>query len=117
MTDNKPTPQSLLTLAWRIWSASGNPVFIDNAAMRTELEPALRDGVVLEDEKGLRFATELSMVHATAQHILQTEGPLLTSTPKACFERLNELFVKEIGKEDIVSGHVLARLHNGGGKR
>lgn len=84
MTDNnKPTPQSLLTLAWRIWSASGNPVFIDNAAMRTELEPALRDGVVLEDEKGLRFATELSMVHATARHILQTEegrrgsGPLL----------------------------------------
>ncbi len=114
MTDNKPATQSFITLAWRIWSAGGDPVLIDDAAMRTELEPALRDGVVLEDEKGLRFASERSMVQAAAQYILQTEGSLLTRTPKACFERLDELFGKEIGKQDRVAGHVLALLHNGG---
>jgi hypothetical protein len=106
--------QSLLTLAWRIWSSGGNPVPIDNELLRSELEQPLRDGVVIEDEKGLRFASESSMVQAAAQYILQTEGPLLTSTPKACFERLDKIFAKEIGKEHAVSGHVLALLHNGG---
>lgn len=114
MTENKPAIQSLLTLAWRIWSAGGDPVLIDDPAMRAELEPALRDGMVLEDDKGLRFASELSMVQAAAQYLLQTEGPLLTNTAKNCFERLDEIFGKEIGKKDMVSGHVLAILHNGG---
>jgi hypothetical protein len=82
--------------------------------MRVELELALRDGVVVEDEKGLRFASERTMVQAAAQYIVQTEAPLFTSTPKACFERLDELCGKEIGKEDMVSGHVLVLLHNAG---
>lgn len=108
VTHNNPASQSLLMLAWRIWSAGGDPVLIEDAATRAELEPELRDGLVLEDEKGLRFASELSMVHAAAQYTLDTEGPLLTSTPKACFERLDEIVGKEIGKKDMVSGHVLA---------
>lgn len=114
MTENNPAMQSLLTLAWRIWLAGGDPVLVDDPVMRIELEPALRDSVVIEDEKGLQFASESSMVLAAAQYILHTEGPLLTSTSKACFERLDEIFGKEIGKKDMVSGHVLALLHNGG---
>lgn len=114
MTENTATTQSLLTLAWQIWSGGGDPVLIEDAAMRTELEPALNDGIVFEDEKGLRFVSEISMILAAAQYILQSEGPLLTSTPKACFERLDEISGKEIGKKDMVSGHVLALLHNCG---
>ena len=114
MTENNPATQSLLMLAWRIWSAGGDPVLIDDLAMRAELEPALLDGIVLEDENGLRFVSESAMVQAAAQYILDTESPLLTSTPKACFERLDEIFGKEIGKKDMLSGHVLALLHNSG---
>lgn len=114
MTEITPAAHSLLTLAFHIWSAGGDPVLIEGAAMRAELEPALRDGMVVEDEKGLRFASEPTMVLAATQYILHSEGPLLTSTPKACFERLDEIFGKEIGGNDMVSGHVLALLHNGG---
>lgn len=113
-TENSPTTPSLLTLAWRIWSAGGTPVLLDDAAMHAELEPALRDWVLVEDEKGLRFASDLYMVQAAAEYIFQTESTLLTSTPKACFERLDEIWGKEIGKKDMVSGHILALLHNGG---
>lgn len=114
MTGNNPATQSLLMLAWRIWSAGGDSVLINDLAMRAEIEPALLDGIVLEDENGLRFVSEQAMVQAAAQYILDTESPLLTSTPKACFERLDEIFGKEIGKKDMLSGHVLALLHNGG---
>lgn len=114
MSDDKTAPQSLHILAWRTWSSGANPVSIDDAAMRADLKPALRNGEVVEDEKGLRFASESSMVQAAAQYILRTEGALLTSTPKACFERLDDIFGKEIGKEDKVSGQVLALLHNSG---
>lgn len=113
MTENNPATQSLLMLGWRIWSAGGEPVLIDDLAMRAELEPALLDGMVLEDENGLRFVSDQAMVQAAAQYILHTEGPLLTSTPNASFKRLHEIFGKEIGKKDMVSGHVLALLHNG----
>ena len=114
MSNNNPTTQPLLTLAWRIWSGDGDPVVIDDTATRAAIEPALRDGVIVENEKGLAFANESSMVQAAAQYLFQTEGLLLTSTPKASFERLDEIFGKEIGKKDTVSGHVLALLHNGG---
>ena len=85
MTENRPLMQSLLTLAWRIWSTGGDPVLVEDAAVRAELEPALLDGMVLEDENGLRFVSDQAMVQAAAQYILHTEGPLLTSTPKASF--------------------------------
>ena len=112
MSDNKTEPQSLHILAWRIWSGDGEPVVIDDAATRADLEPAFRDGVVVENQKGLRFANESSMVQVAAQYILQTDGTRLTSTPKASFERLYEILGKEIGKENMVSGHVLVLLHN-----
>lgn len=105
---------AFLMLAWRIWSAGGGSVPAEDLAMRDKLMPAIRDGVVLEDDKGLRFASELSMVWAAAQYIVHVEAPLLTSTPKACFERLDELFGKEIDKKHRVSAHVLALLHNDG---
>ncbi len=114
MAENKSAMQSLHLLAWRIWSAGGDPVLIEDAAIRVELEPALLDGVVMEDEKGLRFASEPSMVQAAAQYVFDAEGSLLTSTPKVCFERLDEIFGMEIGKKDMLSGHVLALLHNEG---
>lgn len=112
MAENQPTTQALLTLAWDIWSSGGGPVQVDDAATREELEPALRDGIVLEEERGYLFANEPSHVQAVIQYILQAEGTLLTSAPKTCFEILNKIYKKEIGKKDKVSGHVLAHLHN-----
>lgn len=96
MTEYNPAIEPHLMLAWRIWSASRAPVPIEETSMRAELEPALRNGMEFEDEKGLHFASELSMVQAASQYIVHAEGPLLTSTAKACFERLGEIF--ETGK-------------------
>lgn len=104
--------QALSSLAWRIWSAGGGPVKIDDLAIRAGLEPMLHEGIILEDEKGLQFASELSLVQAAAEYVLQDEGSLLTSAPKTCFEMLNKIYKKEIGKKYKVSGRVLAQLHN-----
>ncbi|APG23977.1 hypothetical protein [Syntrophotalea acetylenica] len=112
MSVNQPTTQALLTLAWHIWSGDGSPAQVDDAGTRAELEPAVRAGILLEDEKRYRFANESPYIEAVVQYIFQAEGPLLTSAPKTCFEELNEIYKKEIGKKERVSGRVLARLHN-----
>lgn len=52
------------------------------------------------------------MVRGAAQNVLATEDASLVSSPKACFIRLDEIWAKEIGKENTVSGHVLSALHN-----
>lgn len=110
----KPFLDQLAALAWRIWSAGGTPSLVEDAAIRAGLYPALCDGVLLEDENGLQFVSEPSMVQAATQYVLQAEVTLLSSTPKACYKRLHEIWREEIGKEDKVSGHVLAILHNTG---
>lgn len=110
----KPFLDQLAALAWRIWFAGGTPALVEDAAIRDGLYPALCDGVLLEDEKGLQFVSERSMVQAATQYVLKAEVTLLTSTPKACYKRLHEIWRKEIGKDDKVSGYVLALLHNDG---
>jgi len=104
----------LAALGWLIWSNGGTPTQVEDVAVRAELEPAFHEGLILEDEAGLRFTNELSMVKFAAQYILQTEFPMLIDSPKVCYKRLHEIWRKEIGKEDRVSGYVLALLHNGG---
>lgn len=114
MTAKNSATKSLFMLAWQIWSTDGHPVLIDDPRMRADLEPAVLNGLLVEDEKGMQFVNEQCMVKSAAHYMLDMEGSLLTNTPKACFERLDEIFGKEIGKKDMVSGHVLALLHNGG---
>ncbi len=54
------------------------------------------------------------MVLAATEHFLRTETDRLLTSPRACFERLHDVFAREIGKEHRVSGCALAELHNAG---
>ncbi|MFZ5792815.1 MAG: hypothetical protein ACOY3L_19155 [Pseudomonadota bacterium] len=111
--DESKFRQSLEALAWRICSVGRQPVAIDQED-GSLFEQAIRNGTLLEDEQGVRFADETAMVSAATQHVLHTQRAQLLSSPKACFEGLHEIFRNEIGKEPAVSGHVLAALHNAG---
>lgn len=105
--------QTLEKLAWKICANDRLPIAIDEAD-RTQLEQAISDGILLENEQGLQFADESTMVSAAAQHVLREQGTQLQSSPIACFEALHEIWRDEIGKPGAVSGHVLAALHNAG---
>lgn len=74
----------------------------------------LASGALIQEADGLRFASESTLVAAAAQHMLKTERASLLGSPKACFERLDEIFGNEIGKEQMLCGRVLAALHNSG---
>jgi len=78
------------------------------------LQPAIGDGRLLEDERGVRFSDEHAMVLAATEFFLSTETDHLLASPQACFERLHDVFSREIGKQHRVSGCVLAELHNAG---
>lgn len=78
------------------------------------MQPAIGDGRLLEDERGARFADEHAMVLAATEHFLSTEADPFLASPQACFERLHDIFTREIGKQHRVSGCVLAELHNAG---
>ena len=104
--------QALEAFAWQICAVANCASASIDPAERIPLEQAIRDRILLEDERGLRFADELTMVGAAAKHVLDTESERLLSTPKACFERLDEIWATEIGRNEAVSGHVLASLHN-----
>ena len=54
------------------------------------------------------------MVLAATEHFLTTEVDGLLASPQACFERLCDVFTREIGKQHRVSGCALAELHNAG---
>ena len=54
------------------------------------------------------------MVLAATEHFLSTEANRLLASPQECFERLHDVFTREIGKQHRVSGCVLAQLHNAG---
>lgn len=101
-------------LALRICDLGRSPVQILGPEERVALEPAFADGQLVEDVQGVQFFDERILVLAAAKHVLCTESVTLLSAPKACFEYLDDLFAKEIGKELRVSGHVLAELHNTG---
>jgi len=78
----------------------------------TALDPALASRTLLRDEAGVRFLDPDAMVVRAAEYVLEREQATLMVSPKSCFECLDAICVKEIGKEDCVSGHVLAALHN-----
>lgn len=101
-------------LAFRICSLGRSPVSLTDPEERFVLESAFADGRLQEDSNGVNFVDERSLVLAAADHVLRTEIATLLSAPKACFEYLDDIFSKEIGKELRVSGHVLAELHNTG---
>lgn len=99
-------------LAWQIWSAAGVPVQIQDSQRRRELEPFLRSGLLSEDTEGFKFLDNTVLIEAATRHFVSSNLQDLTGDPKHCFERLHEVWVKEIGKKELVSGHALAILHN-----
>lgn len=87
---------------------------MDRPEERSALRAALADGRLLEDDRGVRFADEHAMVLVATEHFLRTEADHLLSSPKVCFEQLDDIFGREIGKQHRISGCALAELHNTG---
>jgi len=54
------------------------------------------------------------MVLSATEHFLSADTENLLVSPQSCFERLHDVFTREIGKQHRVSGCVLAELHNAG---
>jgi hypothetical protein len=103
---------ALRQLALRICTAERKPVSLADPAEREALAQELRAGILIEETEGVRFASEAVLVEAATQRLLETEREQLLASPKICFERLDEIFSNEIGKQEMVCGKVLAELHN-----
>jgi hypothetical protein len=99
-------------LAWQLWSINGESVPIQDAEMRSEFDPFLRNGLLIEDTTGLRFSSNTVMIEAAARYFVFSNSANLSENPRSCFECLHNVWVKEIGKQESVSGHALAILHN-----
>jgi len=113
MSQSPDRNSALGALAWRICADEKRaPVPIDHPDERSALQTALDDGRLLEDDRGVRFADEHAMVLAAMEHFLRTETDRLLASPRTCFERLHDIFTREIGKQHRVSGCALAELHN-----
>lgn len=105
---------ALRALALRICTTDRKPAMVTDVSEREALSAGLSSGVLVEESTGIRFASEALMVQAATQHVLDTEQDALLASPKACFDRLDEIFGNEIGKEEMVCGQVLAAFHNTG---
>jgi hypothetical protein len=115
MSQSPDRNPALSALAWRICTDEKRaPALVDHSDERSALQAALGDGRLLEDDRGVRFADEHAMVLAATEHFLRTETDGLLASPRACFERLHDVFTREIGKQHRVSGCALAELHNAG---
>lgn len=113
MNQSSDPNSTLGELAWRICANKERaPVLVDHPEERSALQAALSDGRLLEDDRGVRFADEHAMVLAATEHFLRTEADRLLASPRACFEQLDDVFSREIGKQHRVSGCALAELHN-----
>ena len=112
--DLEATTAALRQLALRICTAERKPVPLADAGGREAFAEAIATGALVEDQDGLRFASEAALVKAATRQMLLTERARLLASPKACFERLDEIFANEIGKQDMVCGQALAALHNTG---
>ena len=103
---------TLCRIAWASWSAEGGPVALEPTDDLTAVEGAVSGGVLIRDNAELKFTDANAMVAAAAEHVLAYERTTLTSAPKPCFERLAEIWSKEVNVDDSVSGQILAKLHN-----
>lgn len=112
--NGEQTSPVLCQLALRICTAERKPVPLADAGEREALQQELHSGVLVEDADGVRFASEAVLVQGATQCMLETERDRLLASPKACFERLDDIFANEIGKQEMVCGRVLAALHNAG---
>ncbi|MGH6634675.1 MAG: hypothetical protein ACRED0_00560 [Gammaproteobacteria bacterium] len=104
--------RKLAWAAWASWSAEGGTGPFDAIEDLSTLQHALESGTLVSDQAGVRFSDPNAMVLFAAEYVLGREVATLTASPKTCFERLDEMWVREIGKENLVSGQVLAALHN-----
>jgi len=114
MVQDSANSVALGALAMRICDRRRSPVQLTGPEERLALGPAFANGLLLEDPHGIQFIDERTLVLAAAEHVLRTESVVLLSAPKACFEYLDDIFAKEIGREHRVSALVLAELHNSG---
>lgn len=98
-------------LAWQLWSTNAKSVLIQDAERRSEFDLFLRNGLLIEDTKELRFSGNTVMIEAAARYFVFANYANLSENPRNCFECLHNVWVKEIGKQESVSGHALAILH------
>jgi hypothetical protein len=101
-------------LAWQIWSSGRPSVPVEDHNFHSALGPFLQTGLLREDSEGLAFSDDSAMVAAAARHFVSLNYKSLTEDPMQCFELLHDVWRREIGKRETVSGHVLAVLHNRG---
>lgn len=103
---------AIRVLAWQICSDDKRAPVQVSSDTRAALQSAINDGSLVEDEHGVRFADERAMVVGATEYFLAVESDQLLTSPRSCFERLDQVSVLEIGKEHRVSGFALAELHN-----
>ena len=113
MATEPPKKPLVDALAWQIWSAKAAAVRVADPERRSGLDSALRTGILIEDESGIKFSDQSAMIEAAARHLVSSELTDLTDSPQRCFERLSAVQVEETGTGSV-SGHVLALLHNSG---
>jgi len=106
------SPSILDKLAWQIWSAKGTAVLIEDPVIRSELSSSLERGTLLEEADGFRFSDKTKMIEAAARYLVSSKFSDLSKNPRHCFECLHDVWAKEIGKQEYVSGHAFATLHN-----
>jgi hypothetical protein len=99
-------------LAWQICGNENRPPVRVSPEVRAALQSAISDGLLVEEDVGIRFADEQAMIAAATAYLLEVESDQLLVSPRSCFERLDQVFSLEIGKEYRVSGFALAELHN-----
>lgn len=105
---------ALRQLALRICTAERKPVPPADTGGRERFADAIANGTLIDESDGLRFASESTLVELATKQMLETERDRLLESPRACFERLDEIFGNEIGKQHMVCGSVLAALHDAG---
>ncbi len=104
---------ALYAIAWKSWTEGGKAVLAEHAPDRTQLEPALRAGVLIEEAGSFRFADTAALVKAAAEFVIQNESASFTNSGEACFGRLHALWIQDKLDEHSLPGQVLAALHNG----
>lgn len=102
---------ALELMACDICAADRQPVQPEEEVRQLLIQP-LHDGVLLDEEEGIKFSDEDYMVELATSRIIKNEKEALLNSPTACFNRLHEIEGTEIGCDNLVSSKVLAKLHN-----
>lgn len=103
---------ALSAVAWKSWTAGGAPVSAEEVSDRSEIDPALQAGTLIEEAGSFRLADAAALVQGATAFVIENERAGLTNSGEACFRRLHELWVQDKIETNSLPGQVLAALHN-----